>query len=345
MEVIITPDHALHAPPHEFYDGALIPMFELPRRAEIIERALRAAGLALGAPRSFGTAPLLRVHTPPYLSYLEHAYDRWVAAGGAPEAVLPSTFPLRWMHGSSQSPLAEAGYYTFDLSAPIVAGTYAVARSAADAALTGAALLGEGHGAAYALCRPPGHHAGTDMCGGYCFLNNAAIAAQALRDAGRERVAILDIDIHHGNGTQQIFYERGDVLVISLHGDPAIIYPYYTGYDGERGAGAGLGFNRNIPLPPGTDDAAYLAALRPALAELAAFAPGALVVSAGFDTFMGDPVVEGGGGFALTAAAYPQIGAVIAALALPTLFVQEGGYAIDPLGANVVGLLRGFDAG
>jgi acetoin utilization deacetylase AcuC-like enzyme len=365
MIVISSPNHAQHSPPHEFFDGALIPVFESPDRVEIILAGLARAGFEPpAAPQPFGLAPLLAVHAPDYLAYLEHAYAHWVAAGGAPAAVLPSTLAVRWMSGPCEHPLGAAGYYAFDLSAPIVAGTWQAARSAADAALTGASLLLEGQRAAYALCRPPGHHAGRDLCGGYCFLNNAAIAAQYLLDAQRptpndphehaldnvqratrnaQRVAILDIDFHHGNGTQQIFYERPDVLVASIHADPRLHYPYYLGHEHEHGSGAGLGFNLNIVLPPGAEDDAYLAALARALAAIRAFGPAVLVVSAGLDTFAGDPVTQDAGGFALSAAAYPAIGRRIAALDLPTLFVQEGGYGIAALGANVAALLRGFE--
>jgi acetoin utilization deacetylase AcuC-like enzyme len=243
------------------------------------------------------------------------------------------------------------------MSAPIVAGTYAAARAAANTALTGAALLLEGQRATYALCRPPGHHAGRDLYGGYCYLNNAAIAAQFLGVGGWEspptpnlqpptpnpqlthRVAILDVDYHHGNGTQQIFYERGDVLFASIHADPARQYPYFAGHADERGAGAGLGANLNIPLEADVDDGRYLEALDEALRAVRAFDPRFLVVSAGFDTFGGDPIAD----FALSSAVYPQIGRRIAALGLPTLIVQEGGYAVEALGENAVGLLRGFD--
>jgi acetoin utilization deacetylase AcuC-like enzyme len=388
MVVVHSPEHALHDPPHEFFDGALIPVFESPARAAIILRALEQANIGpLLLARQFGIEPVAAIHSAAYLEYLEQAYERWVAAGGAPEAVLPSTLAVRWMHHPSLSPLAAPGYYAFDLSAPIVPGTFQAALASANTALTGAALLLEGQRSAYALCRPPGHHAGPDLCGGYCFLNNAAIAAEYLLQrpqadstslfseglgpseppqfaaafseglgpseppqfvaeqgpAAARRVAVLDIDFHHGNGTQQIFYERADVLVVSLHADPAHQYPYFLGYADERGAGSGLGFNLNLPLPPGTGDEPFLAALQVALSAIGKFAPAALVVSAGFDTFIGDPVAESGGGFTLSAGAYPAVGARIAALGLPTLFVQEGGYGIDALGTNVVGLLRGFE--
>jgi acetoin utilization deacetylase AcuC-like enzyme len=368
---IFSPDHELHDPSHQLLDGALIPVFEAPARASIIHAALERAALGpILPPHEFDLAPIRAVHDEQYLDYLEHGYARWVAAGGSPAGVLPDTLAVRWMSRACAHPLAAPGYYAFDLSAPIVAGTYRAARASAAVALTGAALLREGQRAVYALCRPPGHHAGSDMCGGYCFLNNAAIAAQYLlsttdhrlqttedggwrmEDGGwkiedqssvvgrRSSIAILDIDFHHGNGTQQIFYERDDVLFVSIHADPARQYPYFSGYTDERGAGAGLGYNLNLPLETGVTDARFLEVLEQALAAVAEFAPRFLVLSAGVDTFGEDPVARGD--FALTAAAYPAIGRRIAALGLPTLIVQEGGYAIAALGENVVGLLRGF---
>jgi acetoin utilization deacetylase AcuC-like enzyme len=341
MKTILTPDHADHDPPHEFLDGELIPAFESPARAEIIRSALEQAELGpLLPPEPHGIGPLQAVHREDYLHFLETIYERWVAYGATPKAVIPSTFAARWMNRPSNDPLGAPGYYLFDGSAPIIATTYRVARQAADAALTGADLLLRGERSAYALCRPPGHHAGTNMGGGYCYLNNAAIAAQALRNRA-DRVAVLDIDFHHGNGTQQIFYERDDVLVVSIHGDPTINYPYFAGFADETGSGAGEGYNINLPLTS-PDDATYLDTLAKAHAAIQAFQPGFLVVSAGLDTYIGDPVAENGTGFLLSQAAYPQIGAAIAALGLPTLFVQEGGYGISALGENVVALLQGF---
>jgi acetoin utilization deacetylase AcuC-like enzyme len=344
MFLIVSADQALHNPPHEVLYGALVPIYESPVRAEMIQTALEQANIGtIIEPRRFGIEPIRAVHSDDYLEYLEHSYERWVAAGGSPEAVLPETLAVRWMGPrTSTNPIAQAGYYAFDMSAPIVAGTYRAARSAADAALTGAALLREGQRFAYALCRPPGHHAGRDLCGGYCFLNNAAIAAEDLlrNTPNTSRVAIIDIDYHHGNGTQQIFYERDDVLFVSIHADPVREYPYFTGFADERGASAGLGTTLNIPLAAGVDDRTYLDALDVALAAIRSFEPQFVVVSAGFDTFGGDPL----GDFALSAAAYPQIGRRIAALGLPTLVLQEGGYAVEALGTNVVGLLRGLES-
>ncbi|NTW02932.1 MAG: histone deacetylase family protein [Oscillochloris sp.] len=356
MQIIDSPAQIQHDPPFEIVDGQLTPYFETPRRAIIIAEALAKAGFPTPlSPRTFGIAPILAVHTAAYVAYLEHTYVRWVAAGRSPTGVIPSTLPLGGMRGHSSAPTAEAGRYCFDLSAPIVAGTYTAARSAADAALTGATLLLEGARAAYALCRPPGHHAMPALAGGSCYLNNGAIAAHHLASAIRQpdveidrqpwvmapaSVAILDIDYHHGNGTQTIFYDRNDVFFASIHADPDREYPYFLGFADERGAGAGEGYTLNLPLEAGIDDTRYRATLEQALEDIAAYNPRFLVVSAGFDTFAGDPL----GDFALSAAAYPVIGQRIAQLGLPTLFVQEGGYATDNLGTNVVGLLQGFEA-
>jgi acetoin utilization deacetylase AcuC-like enzyme len=293
------------------------------------------------APWPHGAEPVLAVHSAEYVAFLERAYERWVAAGGAPQGVMPSTFALRRFGRHSPDALGEPGYYCFDLSGVIVPGTYAAARAAADTALSAADALLAGERHAYALCRPPGHHAGRDIYGGYCFLNNAAIAAHYLSPTNR--VAVLDIDFHHGNGTQDIFYERADVLYVSIHADPARHYPYFVGLADERGAAAGEGFNLNLPLERGVSNERYLAALDQALEAVAAFAPRWLVVSAGFDTYAEDPVARND--FALTGEAFAQIGARIASLRLPTLHVQEGGYAVEALGDNVVSYLQGVEAG
>jgi acetoin utilization deacetylase AcuC-like enzyme len=353
MQTIFSPTHTLHDPPFEIIDGKVTTYYEMPNRVTIILDALREAGFAPPQlPRTFDPAHILAVHQPDYVGYLERAFTEWVAAGKPPEALMPSTLPLGGMQSRSRSPVGEAGKYIFDLSAPLVAGTYAAVRASADCALTAAELLLNGEAVAYALCRPPGHHAMPAMAGGYCYLNNAAIAAHFLAMGGDDAanrsaapwalppatVALLDIDFHHGNGSQAIFYDRSDVFFVSLHGDPDREYPYYAGYADEQGNGAGEGYNLNIPLPAGTDDAAYLVALDQALSAIAAYSPRYLVVSTGFDTFGGDPL----GDLALTTAGFRSIGTAIAQLGLPTLFVQEGGYAIQELGANLVALMTGF---
>ncbi|WP_299755029.1 histone deacetylase family protein [uncultured Chloroflexus sp.] len=347
MNIFLSADHHRHDPPFEILDGKTVPYFETPQRVTIILAALQAAGFAPPVTAPPATiAELATVHTPDYLDYLAHAYERWQAAG-LRGPVMPSAWPLPGLRVRSDCPQAAAGRYTFDLSAPITAGTFAAARASAGAALAGAAALLQGERFAYALCRPPGHHAAANLAGGYCYLNNAALAADRLARATATAdttwtlrapaVAVLDIDYHHGNGTQSIFYERNDVLTVSLHADPAREYPYFLGYADERGAGAGEGYNLNIPLPAGTGDSEYLAALAQALQAIADYGPRYLVVSAGFDTFHADPL----GDFELTTAAYRAIGAAIGQLGLPTLIVQEGGYAIEALGTNVATLLDG----
>jgi acetoin utilization deacetylase AcuC-like enzyme len=230
------------------------------------------------------------------------------------------------------------GLFSFDAGSPLTSGTWTAARAGACCALAASRALAGGERAAFALTRPPGHHAGVDFFGGYCFLNNAALAAQALRDGGAERVAVLDIDYHHGNGTQAIFYERPDVFYASIHGDPRTEYPYYLGYADERGSGAGLGFNRNLPLARGAGFAVWREALAQALQSIAGSRAQALVVSLGVDTFADDPI----SGFGLRSPDYLRIGEDLAAAGLPTAFVFEGGYAVAEAGVNTVNVLEGF---
>jgi acetoin utilization deacetylase AcuC-like enzyme len=358
MHIITNPQQDQHDPSFELLDGRRVAYFEAPRRVTMITAALAEAGFAPPImAQAFDLAPILAVHDAAYVTYLETAHADWVAAGLPAEAVLPSALPLIGSAERAVHPTALAGRYMFDLSAPITAGTYAAARGAVDTALTGAAMLLTGERSAYALCRPPGHHAARALAGGYCFLNNAAVAANylarggALDEAAADDggfwgmrapvVAVLDIDYHHGNGTQAIFYERSDVFCVSIHADPVREYPFYLGFADERGAHAGEGYNLNLPLEAGVDDARFLTVLEQALNAIAAYAPRYLVVSAGFDTFIDDPL----GDFALSTAGYAAIGAQIGQLGLPTLFVQEGGYAVEALGRNVVGLLEGFGQG
>lgn len=326
----------------ELHRGALVPCYESPARADYIQEALVEAGHALVGPRAFDAGALLTVHDAGFVEFLRTAHARWREAGHD-GFMLPSGFPARSLrrdrvptgiHGAM-------GYYAFDAGTPIVAGTWDAAFAAAQCAMTAAALVAEGEAAAYALCRPPGHHAARGTYGGYCFLNNAALAAQQLRDRGFGRVALLDVDYHHGNGTQDIFWERDDVLFVSLHGTPDTEYPWFLGYADERGAGAGEGFNLNLPLPRGTGWDEYAAALDTALRAIDDYRPDALVVSLGVDTFEGDPISA----FRLGAERFPELGARLAALRLPTVLVQEGGYAVKAIGTNVAGVLGAFGAG
>jgi acetoin utilization deacetylase AcuC-like enzyme len=340
MLTIYSPDHHAHHAAAELIDGKLMAPFEHPQRAEMVLAQVRQAGFGdVVLPESFGLAPILRVHDRGFVRFLQTAWEEWVAAHGAYDA-LPLNWATRTMR-HDRIPEAIDGklsYYSFDAATPITAGTWTAAVSAAQVALTAQARLSAGERAVFALCRPPGHHAAADFYGGYCFLNNAAIAAQALRDAGAARVAILDVDYHHGNGTQAIFYDRADVLFASVHAHPRQEFPFFLGYEDEFGVGAGEGYNHNYPLAWGSDWRVYHEALTNAVHRLSTYRPDALVVSLGVDTFEQDPISR----FRLTSDDFLRIGEVIAAIDQPTLFVLEGGYAIEEIGINAVNVLLGF---
>ena len=339
MIVVDNPAHRLHDGGMEMHRGAMVPCYEMPSRADFILAALRAAGHPVRTPDPLPDETLHAVHDPAFVAFLRGAWARWTAAGHD-GFMLPSGFPARSMRRDvgPDSIHGAMGWWSFDASTPMVAGTWAAARGAADAAMTAAGLVAAGERAAYALCRPPGHHAGHANYGGYCFLNNAALAVERQRAHGRRRVAVLDVDYHHGNGTQDIFWRRGDVLYVSIHGDPRSEYPWFLGHADERGEGEGEGANLNLPLPVGTAWPAYEAALGTALEAVAAFGADALVVSLGVDTYAHDPISS----FALDADGYPRIGRSIAALDLPTVLVQEGGYAVEGVGGNVAAVLSAF---
>jgi acetoin utilization deacetylase AcuC-like enzyme len=340
MLTVYSPAHLAHAPAKEFLNGNLVDVFESPRRAENILEAVRQARLGeIIAPKDFGIAPIRVVHDADYIEFLQTAHAQWIADGQLTDTVYPDTFlKPGFMHRPTRIG-AVAGIYAMDLSAPIVSGTWHAAYQSAMCALTATEIARGDERAAFALCRPPGHHAHANTCGGYCYLNNAAIAAQLLISQGASTVCILDLDVHHGNGTQNIFYSRDDVLFVSLHGHPDWEYPYFFGGEDEIGEGKGKGFNLNFPLAKRTNTETYLLVLQQALARIANFAPSVLIVSLGVDTYEKDPLSQ----IALTTEAFPQIGRNIAQLNLPTVFIMEGGYAIDDLGKNVVGVLCGFE--
>ena len=340
MQTVYTEAHRKQDGHSELFEGRLVTPFEMPRRAEIVIGRVREVGLGpVLPPKEFGIAPVQRIHNLAFIAFLREAWNDWVATGRTFDA-LPHVWPVPGLGRKlSDSIDGKLGHYAIDAGTPIVEGTWEAITASANVALTGEQLIAEGAESAFALCRPPGHHAGSDFYGGYCFFNNAAIAAQAMLDRGLKRVAILDVDYHHGNGTQQIFYNRADVLTVSLHADPRQEFPYYLGYADETGAGKGEGFHFNLPLPWGIDWAGYGAALDHALQRIRAYAPEALVISLGLDTFEHDPISR----FKLKAEDYPRMGEAIAGLELPTLFVFEGGYAVDALGVNAVSVLTGFE--
>ncbi len=339
MITIHSPLHSGHGGHHELVASAIVPAFETPERAEMIRDRVETVGLGpLRAPAAQTLDTAHKVHSPDYLAFLEQAHAKWLARGNT-GAAMPFAWPVPGLRRDTPPEDIEGllGYYSFDGGAPFVAGTWQAVRAAHDVALTGADLLSAGEMAAFALTRPPGHHAGSAFAGGYCYINNAAVAAQRLRETGARRVAILDIDYHHGNGTQEIFYRRGDVMVVNLHADPLTEFPYFLGHADERGDGDGAGANLNLPLPHGTGWDGWASALEEACRAVMEARPDALIVSLGVDTFENDPISQ----FQLSAAAYPRIGARIAALGLPTLYVMEGGYAVAEIGENAVGVLSG----
>ena len=291
----------------------------------------------IARPKNFGLGPIAAIHTSEYLDFLARIYERWRRIEGASAEVIPNIHPLARDGAYPASAVGQAGYHMADTACPISAETFDSACWSAWSAVAAADAVQAGEPAAYALCRPPGHHAFADVAGGFCFLNNSAIAAQRLRSSGA-RVAILDVDLHHGNGTQGIFYTRADVLTVSLHADPTRFYPFFWGHADERGEGAGLGANLNLPLPRKSGDDRFLEALDTGLRRIRSFAPDALVIALGLDAFEGDPF----GGLSVTTPGFARIAEKIAELKLPTVIVQEGGYLTDALGDNLASFLSGY---
>jgi acetoin utilization deacetylase AcuC-like enzyme len=326
-----------HAPAVELNNGSFEPYAEHPGRVRSILEAIGATE----PPRDGGEKPLLRVHSRAYLDFLKGAWREWREWREAerPGDAVPYAWPVIRRRPLALDRIdAKLGLYSYDASTPIAEGTWEGAYWSAQTALSALEAVLAGERTAFALCRPPGHHCGADYMGGYCYLNSAAVAAEAAIAAGRRRVAILDIDYHHGNGTQDVFYARGDVLLVSIHADPRTDYPFYWGHADEGGEGEGEGATLNLPLPRGTDIGGYLPALDRALERVAVFAPDLLVCSYGADTYSGDPISH----FRLDTEDYPVLAGRIAALGVPTLIVMEGGYAVDRLGANVAAFLSGF---
>ena len=343
MLTVFSEKHILRNARTELSGGQLIAPHECPERAAMVLDRVRSVGLGeVVSPDVFGLDPVLRVHDGHFIAFLADAWRDWVAAGHAGEAI-PDCWPARGMAQRCPTHISgKLGFYAMAGETSISAGTWEAAQAAADVALTAARIVSDGAPASFALCRPPGHHAARNLYGGYCFLNNAAIAAQYFLDKGATRVAVLDVDFHHGNGTQDIFYDRADVLYASVHGDPADAFPFFSGYAEETGAGAGLGLNVNIPLPAKTAFPLWREALAALLERIRTFRPDALVVSLGVDTFEGDPISF----FRLQSADYVTVGRMIGKLKLPSLFVFEGGYAVAEVGVNTANVLTGFeDAG
>jgi len=324
-----------HSPEREFHNGGWAVHAEIPDRA----RSIAKVPGRWEAPRDHGLAPIAAVHDARYLAFLQTAWADWVAEGRTGEAI-GYTFPVRHRRALELTRIdARLGAFSMDASTPITAGSWDAAYWGAQGAVSAVEALAEGAPSSFALCRPPGHHAGADYLGGYCFLNNAAIAARQATALGLGPVAVLDVDYHHGNGTQDIFLSDDSVFFASIHADPRTDYPFYWGHADERGEGAGMGSTFNLPLPRGTDWAAYRPALAAALAAIAAWGARTLVVSFGADTYAHDPIA----GFALETADFVEMGRMIAQAGLPTAIVMEGGYAVAALGANVAAFLSGIE--
>ena len=347
MKVVYTPAHLLHDPKSSIEQSQVMAPWEHIGRGEAIHAALQAdSRFDLVSPSSWGAAPIEAVHDPGLLRFLSTAWDEYQIACGPTADVAPDVF-YRPALRNGMSPGREPesvngrlGWWCFETTTPITHGTYTAALAAVDTAMSATQIVLDGASSAYGLCRPPGHHATSSLYGGYCFFNNAAIAAHHVAATTGTKVTVLDVDYHHGNGTQEIFYARDDVQYVSLHGDPARAYPYTVGYADETGAGRGAGSNINVPLAARTEDDAYIAALQRACDAIASFGSGMVIVSLGLDTFITDPICD----LSITADGFERCGAMVAELGLPTVVLQEGGYDISALGDNVRRWLIGLGA-
>lgn len=342
MKTIYSPDHYHHQGKFELINGEFMPPFENVRRMEIILEHLQHSKLGeILPPQDFGLEPIKRVHTERFVHFLQTAHHEWQKVRGNTDA-LPLVWPNRGLRMIEPESIdGKLGYFSYDAGTPITATSWKAITSSVNVALTGAENILQGEKVIFSLCRPPGHHADSEHYGGYCFFNNAAIAAQYMRDHGADKVAILDVDYHHGNGTQSIFYDRADVLFVSLHAHPHQEYPHFLGYEDETGEGQGLGYTFNYPMRFGTDWQVFGQALEQGIKNVRAYKPDVLIVSLGVDTFEHDPISQ----FKLKHEDFSSMGRAIAALNLPTHFVMEGGYAIEAIGVNVVNTLSSFEQG
>lgn len=340
MQIFYDNAHLAHAPREEFEQGQLLPAVEIPERVEQVRARIEARKIgAILSPHAFGNEPILRVHDAAFVQFLTDAYGDWRSAYPNDTAdAYPSVWPARGLRMRKDGDIeSKLGSYAFDTASPITKGTWSASRAGVNVALSAAQAIQDGARSAFALSRPPGHHASADVFGGYCYLNNVAIAAQWLCDRGL-RPAILDVDYHHGNGTQDIFYSRNDVFFCSLHADPTFAYPHFLGFADERGTGAGEGFNLNFPLAKGTDWNTYKQALDAARDAITGFGLDVLLVSLGLDTFEDDPICE----LKIRTEDYLRMGEALAGFGTPVMFVFEGGYNIEKLGENTVNVLESF---
>ncbi|MER9594101.1 histone deacetylase family protein [Mesorhizobium sp. M0244] len=335
MKVVYSENHRSHNPQTFIHRGKLVQSPERPERADMLLSSATAAGHeALEAQHRDGHA-LARVHTARYLDFLENGIEEWLALPNAGAEIVPNTHPNRFASHYASHIVARAGFHQADTACPISRGTWAAARSSVDVALNVGDLIRQGERRAYGLCRPPGHHACTEMAWGFCYLNNVAVLAESLRGSGAQRVAIIDIDIHHGNGIQQIFYDRPDVLTVSVHADPDGFPMFFSGYADETGSGAGEGFNLNLPLKPGSDDAAFVDAIAVGMRRVADFGPDVLIIALGLDAYRGDPLSV----FDVSTDGFRKAASTINRFSGPVAMLQEGGYPCAELGNNLVAFL------
>jgi len=340
MITVFHPDELGHHVRTRLSGGTLVAALEVPDRARVLLEAARTCTEGVVAPPPAAAEIVAAVHDAGYLRFLETGFAEWRARHPDSLELRPSLHPNAYMRRLPDDLLGRAGYYIADAASVLLEDTWPAALASAATALDATRRVLEGDRAAYALCRPPGHHAYADMACGYCFLNNAALAATVARRVA-ERVSIIDVDVHHGNGTQAIFYDRADVQTISVHADPRTVYPFYAGYADETGAGAGEGLNLNLPVPERSGDDRYLEAVGVAVARAAAFGPDVVVVPLGLDPSEADPFAC----MSVTTDGFRRMGAMLGGLKRPTVIVQEGGYPSPILGQNLAAFLGGFGEG
>ncbi|WP_417584183.1 histone deacetylase family protein [Nitrincola sp.] len=340
MKAFYHPDQTKHDPKFYMKNGNRIQAREVPERSLIFQRTLQQMGIPLCTAEDVGMGLIARVHSPDYLSFLKSVYARWETLPEASEEIIPKSNPGRYAATYPKDIIGQVGWHLMDTSCPVGAGTWPGVYASAQTAISAAHAVASGDvNSSYAVCRPPGHHAYSDGCAGFCFLNNSAIAAERLLESFG-RVAILDVDLHHGNGTQAIFWNRRDVMTLSIHADPACCYPHFWGYAHERGAGDGLGYNLNLPIPENTGDAEYMRYLDQALETLEGFAPDAIILALGLDASEQDPFAV----LKLTTEGFAEIGRRVNSLKKPTVIVQEGGYVSPILGENLAAVLQAFNS-
>jgi len=336
VQAVFDSNTSKHDPQFFLVKGRMRASTEQPERAQRLLAGLRRCEIEVVAPATFDTSCIEDVHEEKYLDFLQHGYRHWRDLPDSSAEVIANVHPLRRRDNYPASIVGRAGWHMADTACPLGEHTWQAARASANVALSATQLVLQGQELAYALCRPPGHHAYTDLAAGFCFLNNAAIAAQFARRT-HSRVAILDVDVHHGNGTQDIFYQRADILTVSIHADPSHFYPFFWGYANERGEDEGEGYNVNMPLETLSGDSVFLKALDAAIEQITEFDPGILIVALGLDASEADPLR----GLSVTTDGFYRIGQTIAQAALPTVFVQEGGYLSDVLTDNLAATLSG----